>query len=270
MEKERIIEDLNSCWNIETFQEVTSTNDILKQRAPKGLADRTVLIAERQTKGKGRMGRSFYSPEENGIYMSFLLRPQIPPDQALLLTSAAAVAAARAIDDVGGGPALIKWVNDIYCRGRKVVGILTEAGFSKDDASQGLDYAVVGIGINVWEAEGGFPVEIRDIAGAVFPWEKRPDRREERDRLKAQIIVRLLDYFDAIYKQLPEKQFMEIYREKSLLIGKNVMVMSSTHQKMGSDPVHVIGVGDNAELIVQDQEGKVTRLFSGEVSVREI
>ena len=96
MEKERIIEDLNSCWNIETFQEVTSTNDILKQRAPKGLADRTVLIAERQTKGKGRIGRSFYSPEENGIYMSFLLRPQIPPDQALLLTSAAAVAAARA------------------------------------------------------------------------------------------------------------------------------------------------------------------------------
>ena len=158
----------------------------------------------------------------------------------------------------------------IYCRGRKVVGILTEAGFSKDDASQGLDYAVVGIGINVWEAEGGFPVEIRDIAGAVFPWEKRPDRREERDRLKAQIIARLLDYFDAIYKQLPEKQFMEIYREKSLLIGKNVMVMSSTHQKLESDPVHVIGVGEGAELIVQDQEGKVTRLFSGEVSVREI
>ena len=270
MEKELIKQYLHSDWIIQTAEEVSSTNDILKEQAKGGAPDRTVLIAGRQTKGKGRMGRSFYSPQDDGIYLSMLLRPPICPQEALLLTTAAAAAAAEAIDASGGGPAFIKWVNDVYCREKKVVGILTEAGFSGDDPISPLDYAVVGIGFNVFEPVGGYPEDIRHLAGAVFSHHQRPNQTAEREEKKALLTALFLDRMDEYYRCLPEKKFMEVYRQKSFLIGKDVRMMTAEHETSEKDSVRVIGIGDDAELIVKDKEGKISRLFSGEVSIREI
>lgn len=270
MRKEQIEKYWHSPWMLEILPEVTSTNDVLKKLALAGCPERTVIIADRQTGGKGRMGRSFYSPQDNGIYLSLLLRPSIRPQEALQLTTAAASAAAMAIDEVEGGPAMIKWVNDIYCRGRKTAGILTEAGFSGEDLEKPLSYAVVGIGFNVFEPEEGYPEGIRNIAGAVFSRDQRPATPEEREDIKAHLTAAFLDRMDQFCRSLSEKTYMESYREKSFLTGKEVLVLTPGHETKKNDPVRVIGIGDDAELIVQDQEGKISRLFSGEVSVREI
>ncbi len=112
------------------------------------------------------MGKKFYSPSNTGLYISILVRPDIPADQALFLTTSAAVATAKAIEDVSNKKADIKWVNDIYIEGKKVCGILTEAAFNIETSK--LDYAIVGIGINVCPPEGGFPEDISEIATAIF------------------------------------------------------------------------------------------------------
>lgn len=138
---------------------VDSTNDELKRRAAAGCPTGTVLVAERQTGGKGRLGRSFYSPPRGGLYMSLLLRPALPASECMAVTACTAVAVAAAAEQICGRRAEIKWVNDIMMDGKKLCGILTEGALS---AETGLfDYLVVGIGVNV--ASAGFPEELREV-----------------------------------------------------------------------------------------------------------
>ena len=126
-----------------------------------------MIIANSQTGGKGRLGRTFFSPLDSGVYISILLRPSdMEPQKALRITTMAAVAASDAVEEVSGKTAPIKWVNDIFVGGLKVAGILTEASVSMENGS--LEYAVLGIGFNVYEPEGGFPEELKKIAGAIF------------------------------------------------------------------------------------------------------
>ena len=146
--------------------EVTSTNTLLKAQAEQGAPEGTVLIAESQTAGKGRLGRHFTSPPGTGIYFSLLLRPHCTAEKSLFITTTAAVAVCEAIEQVTGLNPQIKWVNDIYLNEKKVCGILTEA--SVDFENGGLNWAVLGIGINIAVPKEGFPEEIRSIAGA--PW----------------------------------------------------------------------------------------------------
>ena len=127
-----------------------------------------------QTQGRGRLGRSFFSPSDSGLYMSILLRPDMAAADAVKITTAAAVSVALAVEKVSDQKPDIKWVNDIYINGRKICGILTEASFSME--SGGLDCAVLGIGVNTYEPEGGFPEAIRDIAGPIFH-ERKSDMR---------------------------------------------------------------------------------------------
>ena len=138
---------------------VTSTNTLLKQAAENGAPEGTVLVAEEQTAGRGRLGRSFYSPAGTGVYFSLVLRPAFSAAESSLITTCAAVAAAGAMEEISGHPTQIKWVNDIYTAGRKVCGILTEAAI--DMESGGLQYAVLGIGINLLKPENDFPEEYR-------------------------------------------------------------------------------------------------------------
>ncbi|MBQ7017216.1 MAG: biotin--[Firmicutes bacterium] len=251
---------------IQVEQEVTSTNLILKQQGQDGAPEGTVLIACRQTAGKGRMGRSFYSPEETGIYMSILLRPTIKAQNSLLITTAAAVAVAEAIEKVTGVKTGIKWVNDIYCRGRKVVGILTE-GSLKAGTDQ-LSYAVLGIGINLWEPTGGFPEEIVKIAGSVLTESFQPDTIE-KEKLRCRLAAEVLNQFMKIYPQLTEKKFMDAYRKRSLLIGRKVQLMQADHAAdLELPPVRVVDVGDDAQLIVELSDGSLKEISSGEVSVK--
>ena len=140
---------------VEVRPTVTSTNDLLRQQAEAGAPEGTVLIATEQTAGKGRRGHSFFSPPDTGLYLSLLLRPALEAREALSLTTCAAAAVALAIEECAGIPAQIKWVNDVFCRGKKVCGILTEA--SLDLESGGLQYAIVGIGVNLSPRRGAIP-----------------------------------------------------------------------------------------------------------------
>lgn len=240
---------------LEVYKSVTSTNTVVKTLAMEGEPEGKVIIAEEQTKGKGRLGRSFYSPKGSGIYFSILLRPQMKAEDALFITTSAAVAVARAIEKVSDCRAKIKWVNDIYCDGKKVCGILTEAGV--DFESRGLEYAVLGIGINVAKPAGDFPEELRDKATSLFG--DKPNQPETRSRLVAEV----LNEFWECYRQGTTKEYMTEYKERSFLIGQQVYVVNQ--EELGL--ARVIDIDEEARLVVQLQDGTIKMLSSGEVSV---
>lgn len=237
--------------------QVESTNMELKRQAEAGAAEGTVLIAEEQTGGKGRLGRSFYSPEQTGLYMSLLLRPDFAPEDAVFITVAAAVAVAQAMEAVAGVQAGIKWVNDIYVSGKKVCGILTEA--SMDFESAHLQYAVLGIGINVAEPQGGFPPEIAETAGALFP----PDMVPEG--LKAKLAGEILTRFMAMYRRLRERPFLEEYRRRSILTDCRITFTQGAVRESG----HVVGISEKAELIVRLDDGGLRKYSSGEAAIEK-
>jgi len=243
---------------VRTEQVVTSTNTILKEEAKNGQVDSAVLVAAEQTAGRGRIGRSFYSPQGTGIYLSILLRPKLSAEQALKITICAAVATAEAIEQVSGEKTEIKWVNDIRVRGKKICGILTEA--SMDCETGGMEYAIVGIGINLMEPKGGFPEEICDIAGALFSSELPKDIR---CRIAAEIIDRFFRYYDA----LPEDLAYQSYTERSCVLGKKVTIMPFTGEPVKAE---VLEIDRDYALIVRDEEGGIRRINSGEVSLRDI
>ncbi len=241
--------------DIRVFAVQESTNTTVRELAAAGAPEGVVVIAGSQTGGRGRRGRSFYSPSDSGIYMSFLLRPSfITAQEALSLTTMAAVAVCEAIETVSGERAQIKWVNDIFMKGKKVCGILTEAAFGLEADS--LEYAVLGLGINVTEPDGGFPAEIRDIAGAVFD----APAADARNRLAAEVINRFMKY----YSSHDIHGYTEEYRRRSFVIGQNVLVMAAD----GPKPATALDVDDKCRLIVKYPGGTTEALHSGEISIK--
>lgn len=233
--------------NVVTFEEIESTNTAAKELAREGAPENTVLIADKQTGGRGRLGRSFFSPDGVGIYLSIIIRPKFKYDGAFLITPAVAVAVANVIKRYGID-ARIKWVNDIYSNGKKVCGILTESSFDK---SGNIEWAVVGIGINLCEPEGGYPDEISEIAGALF---KSP---VNKDVFASEIISEVIE----ICKTLPSKDFINDYRSLSFLTGKDVMLPSG-------ETVKVMGIDDSCGLIIEYPDKSVKTLTTSEVSVK--
>ena len=233
---------------IKTADITGSTNDDIKELAAGGAPEGTVMIAGEQTAGKGRLGRSFYSPRDAGLYMSILLRPALGTADALAITTAAGAAAACAIDEVCGTDAGIKWVNDIYIGSRKVCGILTESSLAPDG---GVRYAVLGIGVNV--TDRGFPDDIKNKAGAVGV----------DISLRPAIAAKIIEYFFSYYRSFPSKAYMDEYRRRSILTGKTIEYEQNgvTHTAL------VEGIDDDARLVVRAPDGTVTYLSSGEVSV---
>ena len=240
--------------SLTVLSETESTNTLLKKMALEGATEGTIIIADRQTGGRGRMGRSFYSPEGTGIYMSILLRPEdMKPAEALKVTTMAAVAACDAVEEVCGKNAMIKWVNDIFIDGRKTMGILTEAAFGVHNK---IEYAVLGIGINAYAPEDGFPEEIEKVAGAVFD-----DKKEDgRNMLAASFINHFFDY----YEERDNSDYSKRYREKSLAIGREIRVLSSEGEKRAI----AMDVDDECRLIVKYPDETIEKLSSGEISIR--
>lgn len=242
--------------DIRVLETVSSTNTVLKELAGQGAAEGTCLIAGQQTAGRGRLGRSFYSPAGTGIYMSVLLRPTMSANRATEITAAAAVAAAQTIWDLTGETAEIKWVNDVVLRGKKVCGILTEGAL---DASSGaLKWAVMGIGINASTPPGGFPEDIRSVAGAVF---ERCELPERRCRLAAGVLDRFWDR----YLHLGDEDCWRQYRARSLVLGRRIQVLIP-----GREPrdAYALDVERDYSLRVRYMDGTVSMLRSGEVSIR--
>lgn len=241
--------------DIRVLSEVGSTNTLLKEKADAGSPEGTVLIADMQTDGKGRAGRRFYSPADTGIYMSILLRPvETEPSRGLRFTTMAAAAACDAIHDVSGKEPGIKWVNDIYLDCKKVCGILTEGSLSMESGL--LDHVVLGIGINAYCPEGGFPPALKDIAGAVYD-EKQMDGR---NRLAAGFLNR----FFAYYCQKDSDSFTKTYRRHSIVIGKEVTVISGASKRRAL----ALSIDNDFRLVVQYEDGRTEHLSTGEVSIR--
>lgn len=244
--------ELQEKLSISVVSVVGSTNTELKTLAEQGGADGTVLIALEQTAGRGRLGRSFYSPKDTGLYMSILLRPELSASDSLYVTTCAAVAASEAIDKTAGVESEIKWVNDIYLRGKKVCGILTEA--SIDFESGGLNYAVLGIGINLTTAD--FPDELKEIAASVSL--KKTD-------IRPFVSAEFLNSFFGYYKNLKECAFFSEYRRRSMLIGKDISFIRGNDIFNG----RVIEIDDKVRLVTQLENGEITAFSSGEVQLKK-
>ncbi len=240
---------LGTPCRVEYFETISSTNDLAKELASNGAEENTVVIAEHQTSGRGRLGRSFYSPNGTGLYFSIILRGDFEAQDALMITPACAVAVSDVLINEYEINAQIKWVNDIYINNRKVCGILTESSFKKDGK---LDWAVVGIGINLTEPRGGFPDDIASIAGTLFK-----ENTQNKEALCASVISRVI----SICKTLKEKDFLVPYRERQFLMGKSVILPSG-------EEVCVTGIDNDCALVVKHHDGSESAITSGEVSVK--
>ena len=252
---------------LETYKSIDSTNSLLKRYAAAGETGDMVIVAEEQTAGRGRRGRSVFSPKGSGLYMSFLLHPDAPIAEAASLTTVAAVAEAKAIEKVTGFETGIKWVNDIWILGKKVSGILTEAQSSVESGT--LDYCIVGIGINLYEPEGGFPEEIRDTAGAVYT------KGAKRENLKNDLTAALIEEFMSFYSRFPNKTYLDDYRKRCFCIGMDVTVVTADHAALKNEAdapdrihAHVLGVDEDCHLHVRYKDGAEGFLSSGEISIK--
>ncbi len=233
-------------YDIEVKNTVTSTNTIMKERASKESCGFSVLIASKQTAGRGRMGRTFYSPSQSGVYMSVVLEIE-EGKNPLLVTTDAAVCAARVLERLSGKKASIKWVNDIYIEGKKVCGILTE-GVGK--------YAILGVGINVLPPKHNFPDDIKDRAGAVFE-KKIPHIREN-------VITDFLVEFMRVYKEKERISLLEEYRARSMITGKEIIILANDKNEKAT----ALAIADDYSLVVRKENGETVNLSSGDVSIK--
>ncbi len=240
--------------DVSVFKTVPSTNTLAKKAAEAGGREKSVIIAEAQTAGRGRLGRSFFSPNGSGIYMSIILRPSISFADTPLITTAAAVAVCLAIEQTFSLSPKIKWVNDIFLNGKKICGILTEGAV--DIESGKFDYAVLGIGINLTAPKGGFPEELQAIADGLL--------RKCNSQDKSRLIAAVIDCFFNIYEDISSRRFLDDYRARSLILGKTVRFIKNNEEYCGT----ALSIDDNAALTVKLPRGDNLCLCAGEVSVR--
>lgn len=239
-------------FNLIVRKLVNSTNDEARRRAIEGAPEGTVVVAEGQTAGKGRRGKEFFSPTATGIYLSIVLRPALQADRAQYLTTAAAVACAQAIEHVAGKQASIKWVNDIYCNGKKVAGILTEGAVDMESGC--FDHAVLGIGVNVKPPAEGFPAPLGDIAGSVCD----ADEKALRNRLVAEV----LDRFWGLYRHLPDRSFYDEYRRRCFLLGEPIVITRDESRVRA----RAVDLTEDFKLVVELPDKTRLELPYGEVS----
>lgn len=240
---------------IKVFKTIDSTNVEVKRRVLEGASHGLTVLSEEQTNGKGRLGRSFYSPAKTGIYMSILVKPELAGTDAVLITTATSVAVCRGIRRVLGVSPQIKWVNDIYLGDRKICGILTEA--ISDFEMGKIDSVIVGIGINYKTDD--FPEELQGKAGCVGGESNVP-----RNKLVAAII----NEFWNIYETITDRSFMEEYRECSNVIGRDVRFVENNVWQEGK----ALDIDPDGGLVVEciGKTGKKERrtLHTGEITLR--
>ncbi len=246
-----------TCENLDirVLPSVHSTNDVVKEKAGQGGAEGFTVIANEQTAGRGRRGRTFFSPCGTGLYMSILLKPvNYSASQAVRITTMAAVAVCEAMEEVSDVKAEIKWVNDIFIKGKKVCGILTEGSFDLESGM--LDYAVLGVGINVYEPADGLPEDLKAIAGSVF---EKP-QNDMKNHLAAAFLNRFMGYYHA----QDHADYIEKYRSRSFVVGRHIRVISANQTRNA----FAYGIDDECGLLVRYEDGTSESLNSGEISIR--
>ena len=227
-------------FNIIYFDEIDSTNSFGKRECEK-LCHNTVIIADKQTNGRGRQGRSFHSPRNNGIYMSIIAKKEFLPKDISLITIAVASCVCRAIEKLYNIKVGIKWVNDIFVNSKKICGILCE---------NALDSIIIGIGVNTGSTDD-FPDELKGIAGALNI------DSEEKNRLISEILNEFLKLDSENYY----KKDLEYYREKSIVLGRNIMYIKNGEEKKA----YVREINEKGNLVVINEKGEESVILSGEI-----
>ena len=237
---------------IHLYDRLESSNQTAKRLALSGAPHGTLVLTNQQSAGRGRMGRKFESPAGQGIYLSLLLRADIPAADAQTVTVSAAVAVCRAVKALCGLELSIKWVNDLYYHGKKVCGILTEAG--ADLESGRLEWLVVGIGLNFTTPPEAFPAELRRLAGSLFPGGPAPVSRVALAAAIARELLTLCPAFDCL----------EEYRARCFVPGHWVTVCTGRETYAAL----ALSIDDTGRLVVRRENGREEALQHGEVSIR--
>lgn len=241
--------------NMLCYDEVDSTNTVLKKLAVQGAQSGTLVTAESQNQGRGRRGRTWVSPKGSSISMSLLIRPDFEPERSRMLTLVMALSVAQAVIKSTGLEAKIKWPNDIVVNNKKVTGILTEMILNKENGP----FVIIGTGINVNVEE--FPDEIKDMASSLKNQSGKKESREE-------IIALTMNFFEENYNRFLQTKDLSLIKSEyeSLLVNKNkdVLVLGEKEPYKGT----AIGIDNEGELIVRNEEGILNKVYAGEVSVR--
>ena len=234
---------------------LTSSNTTMKEQYL-GRKHGFTLFAEEQTGGRGRLGRTFVSPADTGVYMTILLHPTLPLSHLSFVTISAAIAVVRAIEQTAGFTPQIKWVNDVLMNGRKLCGILTEATIEGETGT--VSSLVVGIGINL-RPNPAWPEEVRRVAGAISDFGPVPRR--------AALIASVLTHFEQAYslvEQGREGELVALYRERLCCIGRKITVVSPLEKY----EAECVGLDSEGHLLIRTADGAETALSTGEISIR--
>ncbi len=242
---------------VKYFREIDSTNDEAKRLAAEGAAEGTLVVADSQTKGKGRSGREWSMKPGSAVAMSLLLRPELPPERISMVTLVMGLAAAKVCRRLYRLPAMIKWPNDVVVNGRKLCGILTELG----EDSLHHPFVVIGVGINVNET--AFPEKIRDVATSL---QRELGEKQNRARLIAECIREFEKLYGEFLKTKDLSLLTDTYEKLLVNRGRTVRVLEPGNEYEGT----ALGISARGELLVRGEDGTVKNVYAGEVSVRGV
>ncbi|MFV0516350.1 MAG: biotin--[acetyl-CoA-carboxylase] ligase [Aminipila sp.] len=254
------LDKLNRSSDLYVYKVIDSTNLEAKRLALEGIPHGSVVVADEQTKGRGRLGRDFYSPSSTGVYLTILLKPNFDISKAVLITTAASVAVSRAIKNVCHAETQIKWVNDVYLNNQKICGILTEA--ITDFETGTIEYIALGIGVNCKIPEAGFPDELKAKAGAI-------QCAFSRNELVAEIIHQAM----LIYENIEARDYINEYKERSMVLGRDIQVVKHYKKDLSTGNGNAINavaldIDEDGGLLVEYDDGKREVLNTGEISIR--
>jgi len=233
------------------YEETGSTNDVALEMANKGEPEGSVIFAESQTKGRGRLKRQWYSPKRKGLWFSLILRPDMSPQYAPIITACGAVAVAKAVGSFTGLSVWIKWPNDIFVNGKKVGGILTELSTEIDS----VKFVIIGIGINVNGTK--WPEELKNIATSL---EEEGGRKYSRIDLSREIL-KSLDYYYGLIRKKYFQEIIEEWKNMSLVLGRRVRVNQGSEKY----EAQAMGMDEQGALIVRTDDGFTKHIMSGDV-----
>lgn len=239
------------------YKEIDSTNNKAKQLAAEGVCHGSLVIADRQTAGRGRRGRIWLSDDEDNIYMTILLRPEFAPEKAPMMTLVMAYSAAKVIRKVTGLEVQIKWPNDLVWNGRKLVGILTEMSVK----NSGIEYVVVGVGVNVNTTH--FAEEVKDTAVSIC---QATGRKWKKEQLVTEITKHFLEDYKLFEQTEDLAQIQEAYNALLVNCGREVCILGEKESYCAK----ALGINAYGELLVQREDGTKEAVYAGEVSVRGV
>lgn len=249
--------------NVIYFPQIDSTNNYAKKIAHEGCEEGTVIIADMQTSGRGRLGREWNSKDKKGISMSVVLKPKIAIQELQIITLAASVAVVEAVKELTGIGLGVKWPNDIILDGKKICGILTEASVEMD----GINFVVLGIGLNVWHEEEDFFGELKQKATSLSIYIRQKEQLNDIIIRRSQLIKMILFKLEQLYDKINKGDLdliTTLWRKYSVTLGKEVLIVVKGEEYSGT----AVDITNEGKLIVECSDGNRREVLSGEIFVR--